>query len=63
MKKQYYPAIWETFICTAALADYLGRSLTYVRLRLEKKAEFSKAEKIAISVMVGQSWEVIECGT
>ena len=62
MKKQYYPAIWETFICTASLADYLGRSITYVRLRLEKKAEFSKAEKIAISVMVEQDWEVISGG-
>jgi hypothetical protein len=25
--------------------------------------EFSPAEKIAISVRVGQDWEVIECGT
>ncbi len=56
-----YPAIRETFICRAALADYLGRSETYVRDRLNKKKEFSAAEKIAISVAVGQPWEVIEC--
>lgn len=54
-----FPAIRETFICRAALADYLGRSETYVRDRLNKKKEFSPAEKIAISVRVGQPWEVI----
>lgn len=55
-----YPAIRETFICRAALADYLGRSETYVRDRLNRKKEFSPAEKVAISVKVGQPWEVIE---
>ena len=59
--KKTYPAIRETFVCRAALAGYLGRSETYVRDRLNKKAEFSPAEKIAISVAVGQPWEVIEC--
>ena len=59
--KKTYPAIRETFVCRSALADYLGRSETYVRDRLNKKAEFSPAEKIAISVAVGQPWEVIEC--
>ena len=57
--RRTYPAIRETFICSAALADYLGRSLDYVSKRLNKKAEFSPAEKIAISVAVGQPWEVI----
>jgi len=59
--KQTYKAIRDVFICSDALADYLGRSHTYVALRLNKKAEFSKAEKIAIEVAVGQPWEVIEC--
>lgn len=58
-KKRTYPAIRETFICSAALADYLGRSLDYVSRRMNKKAEFSPAEKVAISVRVGQPWEVI----
>ena len=59
--KKTYPAIRETFICLAALADYLGRSQCYVSECLNKKKEFSPAEKIAISVKVGQPWEVIEC--
>lgn len=59
--KRTFPAIRDHFICTAALEDFLGRSHTYVSLRLNKKAEFSPAEKIAISVAVGQPWEVIEC--
>lgn len=54
-----FPAIRETFICRAALADFLGRSETYCKDRLNKKKEFSNAEKIAISVAVGQPWEVI----
>lgn len=58
---QTYMAIRETFVCSAALADYLGRSVNYVSVRLNKKADFSPAEKIAISVAVGQPWEVIEC--
>lgn len=61
MRKTTYPAIRETFVCTSALADYLGRSRQYVSDRLMKKKEFSPAEKIAISVAVGQPWEVIEC--
>lgn len=61
MAKLKYIAIRETFTCTAALADYLGRSINYCSLRLNKKKEFSPAEKIAISVAVGQPWEVIEC--
>lgn len=60
-KCKTYMAIRETFLCTAALADYLGRSVNYCALRLNKKKEFSPAEKIAISVAVGQPWEVIEC--
>lgn len=60
-KKQTFPAIRETFICRAALADYLGRSETYVKDRLNGKKEFSNAEKVAISVAVGQPWEVIAC--
>jgi len=60
-KEKPYPAIRETFICRAALADYLGRSENYVSQRLSGKKEFSPAEKIAISVKVGQPWEVIEC--
>ena len=59
--KQTFPAIRETFICTAALEDYLGRSHAYVSRCLSKKQEFSPAEKIAISVRVGQPWEVIAC--
>lgn len=58
-----YPAIRETFVCLAALADYLGRSERYCSMCLNHVKEFSPAEKIAISVMVGQDWEVIECGT
>lgn len=54
-----YPAIREHFVCAAALADYLGRSLDYTSRRLNKKAEFSPAEKVAISVAVGLDWEVI----
>ena len=63
MKKstKTYPAIRETFICIAALADYLGRSQKYVSQCLNRKQEFSPAEKIAIAVKVGQPWEVIEC--
>ena len=57
--RRTFPTIRETFICRAALADYLGRSETYVRDRLNKKSEFSRAEKVAISVAVGQPWEVI----
>lgn len=60
-KSSLYPAIREHFICRAALADYLGRSENYVSLRLSGKKEFSPAEKIAISVAVGQDWSVIEC--
>lgn len=56
-----FPAIRETFVCLAALADYLGRSQTYCSERLNGKKEFSPAEKIAISVAVGQPWEVIKC--
>ena len=41
--RRTFPAIRETFICRAALADYLGRSETYVRDRLNKKSEFSPA--------------------
>lgn len=59
--KRTYPAIRETFICLAALADYLGRSQWYVSQCLNNKREFSRAEKIAISVAVGQPWEVIAC--
>lgn len=59
--KQTYPSIRETFICRAALADYLGRSEWYVSQCLNGKKEFSPAEKIAISVKVGQPWEVIAC--
>ena len=58
--KRTFHAIRETFVCRAALANYLGRSETYVRDRLNGKGEFSPAEKIAISVAVGQPWEVIE---
>ena len=58
---QTYPAIRETFICLAALADYLGRSQTYCSECLNGKKEFSPAEKIAISVKVGLPWEVIAC--
>lgn len=54
-----FPAIRETFICLAALCDYLGRSQSYVSQCLNGKKEFSPAEKIAISVAVGQPWEVI----
>lgn len=54
-----FPAIRDTFICLAALADYLGRSMTYCSECMNGKKEFSKAEKIAISVAVGQPWEVI----
>lgn len=61
MVKLKYLAIRETFTCTAELADYLGRSINYCSLRLNKKKEFSPAEKIAISLRVGQPWEVIEC--
>lgn len=61
MARLKYIAIRETFTCTAALADYLGRSINYCSLRLNKKKEFKPAEKIAISVAVGQPWEVIEC--
>ena len=61
MAKVKYQSIRETFCCTAALAGYLGRSINYCSLRLNKKKEFSPAEKIAISVKVGQPWEVIEC--
>ena len=57
--RKTYPAIRETFICSAALADYLGRSQDYVSRCLNKKKEFSPAEKVAISVRVGQPWEVI----
>lgn len=56
-----YPAIRETFICRAALASYLGRSEWYVSQCLNRKKDFSPAEKIAISVKVGQPWEVISC--
>lgn len=59
--KQTYKAIRETFVCSAALADYLGRSRTYVETRLLGYKEFSTAEKIAISAKVGLDWEVIEC--
>ena len=59
ISQRTFPAIRETFICRAALADYLVRSETYVRDRLNKKSEFSPAEKVAISVAVGQPWEVI----
>lgn len=59
--KNTYPAIRESFVCLAALADYLGRSQSYVSMCLSKKKDFSPAEKIAISVKVGQPWEVIEC--
>ena len=58
--RKTYPAIRETFVCSAALADYLGRSVTCVSRCLNKKSEFSPAEKVAISVKVGQPWEVIE---
>ena len=58
--KRTFQAIRETFVCRAALANYLGRSETYVRDRLNGKGEFSPAEKIAISVKVGQPWEVID---
>lgn len=58
---QYYPAITETFVCRAALADYLGRSEWYVSQCMNGKREFSKAEKVAISVAVGLEWEVIAC--
>ena len=54
-----YPALRETFVCLAALADYLGRSMTYCSEALNGKREFSKAEKIALEVAVGQPWEVI----
>ena len=54
-----FPAIRDTFICLASLADYLGRSMTYCSECMNGKKEFSKAEKIAISVAVGQPWEVI----
>lgn len=57
--RKTYPAIRETFVCCAALADYLGRSMDYTSKRLNKRAEFSPAEKVAISVAVGQPWEVI----
>lgn len=57
--KRTFPAIRETFICSAALADYLGRSVTYCSECLNRKREFSKAEKIALEVAVGQPWEVI----
>lgn len=59
--KPTYPAIRESFVCSAELADYLGRSERYVSERLNKRKEFSNAEKVAISVAVGQPWEVIEC--
>lgn len=55
-----YPALRETFVCLAALADYFGRSMTYCSLCLNGKKEFSKAEKIALEVAVGQPWEVID---
>lgn len=58
-KSSKFQAIREHFICRAALADYLGRSENYVSLRLSGKKEFSPAEKIAISVAVGQDWSVI----
>ena len=57
-----FPAIRETFVCLAALAEYLGRSQDYCSRCLNGKKEFSPAEKIAISVKVGQPWEVIACG-
>lgn len=55
-----YPAIRETFVCLAALADYLGRTTRYCSKCLNHEQEFSPAEKIAISVKVGQPWEVID---
>lgn len=56
-----FPAIRERFVCIGHLADYLGRSETYCSVRLQKKAEFSPAEKIALEVACGVPWEVIEC--
>lgn len=58
--KPTYPAIRETFVCSAALADYLGRSVCYVSRCMNGVQDFSPAEKIAISVKVGQPWEVIK---
>ena len=38
-----YPAIRETFVCLAALADYLGRSERYCSMCLNHAKEFSPA--------------------
>lgn len=59
--KNTYPAIREIFGSLDELCEYLGRGQSYVSQCLNGQKDFTPAEKIAISVKVGQPWEVIAC--